>query len=89
MKKTEVLKSKINKKVLSKSGIKIISPRRQVRKYLGTSKGNEQNKGHTSIDSKDALYKKQIYPYVVALVPAYNEEKTISKIINRIHEYFQ
>ncbi len=84
MKKTEVLKSKINKKVLSKSGIKIISPRRQVRKYLGTSKGNEQNKGHTSIDSKDALHKKQIYPYVVALVPAYNEEKRISKSLDSL-----
>jgi len=84
VKKTEVLKSKINKKVLSKSGIKIISPRRQVRKYLGTSKGNEQNKGHTSIDSKDALYKKQNYPYVVALVPAYNEEKRISKSLDSL-----
>lgn len=61
-----------------------LSAREKVRKYLGTSIGNESNFGHTSSDSNDTLYKYQIYPYIIALIPAHNEELRIRASVNSL-----
>jgi cellulose synthase/poly-beta-1,6-N-acetylglucosamine synthase-like glycosyltransferase len=65
----------------------VSTARELVRKYLGSSIGNESNTNGLSVDSTDVLYKDQIYPFVIALVPAYNEElrvtETLRSLINQ------
>ena len=56
--------------------------RENIRDYLGHIEGNEINLGHESIDSTDKLYEGQVYPFVIALIPAHNEELRIENTLN-------
>ncbi len=58
--------------------------RELVRDYLAMVVGNENNINGPSIDSTDSLYANQIYPLVIALVPAYNEELRISETLRSL-----
>ena len=62
----------------------VSSARELVRRYLGSSIGNESNTNGLSVDSTDVLYKDQIYPFVIALVPAYNEELRITETLRSL-----
>ena len=84
MTKQKIRKQKVKKKKAIKSVVEKISARQKVRSYLDNSKGNEQNIGHLSIDSLEPLYEGQIYPFVIALVPAHNEENRISNTIDSL-----
>lgn len=58
--------------------------RENIRDYLGHIEGNEINLGHESIDSTDKLYEGQVYPFVIALIPAHNEELRIENTLNSL-----
>jgi cellulose synthase/poly-beta-1,6-N-acetylglucosamine synthase-like glycosyltransferase len=58
--------------------------RQKVREYLKSAIENKDDFKLHEIKSSDPLYKDQVYPFVIALVPGHNEEKRIHATLHSL-----